>query len=154
MFVPIWLTMVKLKDVDAFIARQTKKDAKLDPVWWWLSGVTKPKVATAVVAISGALLGWALWGKADLKIGDALKGVPELRPDSRFNQDFNAITDNFQIAVDIFKVIVETKPNGFSFSSTRLDKDRTACIDSNLLGIVSTFPINNDDVRLPSKFNE
>ncbi|MCX7062068.1 MAG: efflux RND transporter permease subunit [Gammaproteobacteria bacterium] len=141
MFVPIWLTMVKLKDVDAFIARQTKKDAKLDPIWWWLSGVTKPAVATMVLAASGAMLGWALWGKADLKVGDALKGVPELRPDSRFNQDFNAITDNFQIAVDIFKVIAETRPNGCVSYQLMDQADRFAWKMENTDGVQSTLSL-------------
>jgi len=141
MFVPIWLTMVKLKDVNAFIDRQTKKDAKLDPIWWWLSGVTKPAVATGVLAVSGAMLGWALWGKADLKIGDALKGVPELRPDSRFNQDFNAITDNFQIAVDIFKVIAETKPNGCVSYQLMDQADRFAWKMENTDGVQSTLSL-------------
>ncbi|WP_438887507.1 hypothetical protein, partial [Bacillus cereus group sp. BC307] len=87
---------------------------------------------------SGAMLGWALWGKADLKIGDALKGVPELRPDSRFNQDFNAITDNFQIAVDIFKVIAETKPNGCVSYQLMDQADRFAWKMENTDGVQST----------------
>ncbi|WP_428383471.1 efflux RND transporter permease subunit [Nevskia ramosa] len=141
MFVPIWLTMIKLKDVNAFIDRQTKKDAKLDPIWWWLSGVTKPAVATGVMVACGAMLGWALWGKADLKVGDALKGVPELRPDSRFNQDFNAITDNFQIAVDIFKVIAETKPNGCVSYQLMDQADRFAWKMENTAGVQSTLSL-------------
>ncbi len=131
MLVPIWLTMIKLKDVDAFIVRQEKKDKVLDKVWWWLSGVTKPAVATAILVVCGATLGWALWGKQDLKIGDAIKGVPELRPDSRFNQDFNAITGNFQIAVDQLKVIAESKPNG--------------CVDYQLMDQVDRFSWRMDN---------
>ncbi len=125
MFVPIWLTMVKLKDVDAFIARQNARDAVLDKTWWWLSGVTKPAVASVILLCCAGLAGWAFWAKDGLQIGDALKGVPELRPDSRFNQDFNAITDNFEIAVDIFKVIAESQPNG--------------CIDYELMDQVDRF---------------
>ena len=131
MFVPIWLTMVKLKDVDAFIARQEKKDKVLDKAWWWLSGVTKPAVATTILLVCGATLGWAMYGKQFLKIGDAIKGVPELRPDSRFNQDFNAITGNFQIAVDQLKVIAENKPNG--------------CVDYQLMNQIDRFSWRMDN---------
>jgi len=131
MLVPIWLTMIKLRNVDAFIERQNKKDAVLDKVWWWLSGVTKPRVATAILICCGVVLGWAMWGKQDLKIGDAIKGVPELRPDSRFNQDFNAITNNFQIAVDQLKVIAESKPNG--------------CVDYQLMNQVDRFSWDMDN---------
>ena len=133
MFVPIWLTMVKLRNVDAFIARQQKKDAVLDKAWWWLSGVTQVKTATIILVCCGAVLGWALWGKQDLKIGDAIKGVPELRPDSRFNQDFNAITDNFQIAVDQLKIIAESKPNG--------------CVDYQLMNQVDRFSWQMDNTE-------
>ncbi|WP_051749451.1 efflux RND transporter permease subunit [Nevskia soli] len=131
MLVPIWLTMIRLKNVDAFIERQNKKDAVLDKVWWWLSGVTKPGVASVILIFCGAVLGWALWGKQDLKIGDAIKGVPELRPDSRFNQDFNAITNNFQIAVDQLKVVAESKPNG--------------CVDYQLMNQVDRFSWDMDN---------
>ncbi|HWY24112.1 MAG TPA: MMPL family transporter [Nevskia sp.] len=131
MLVPIWLTMIKLKNVDAFIERQNRKDAVLDKAWWWLSGVTQPKVATAILMSCGVVLGWALWEKQDLKIGDAIKGVPELRPDSRFNQDFNAITNNFQIAVDQLKVIAESKPNG--------------CVDYQLMNQVDRFSWQMDN---------
>ena len=42
-------------------------------------------------------------------IGDAAAGVPELRPDSRYNLDTRVITNEFSIGVDILTVIVETK---------------------------------------------
>ena len=139
MLVPIWLTMIRLKNVDAFIERQNKKDAVLDKVWWWLSGVTQPKVATIILVCCGATLGWAMWGKQDLKIGDAIKGVPELRPDSRFNQDFNAITNNFQIAVDQLKVIAESKPNGCVDYQLMNQVDRFSWDMDNTPGVASTL---------------
>jgi predicted RND superfamily exporter protein len=139
MLVPIWLTMVKLKDVNAFIERQNKKDAVMDKAWWWLSGVTQPKVATAVLLSCSVILGWAMWGKQDLKIGDAIKGVPELRPDSRFNQDFNEITGNFQIAVDQLKVIAESKPNGCVDYQLMNQVDRFMWRMDNTPGVASTL---------------
>ena len=133
MFVPIWLTMIRLRNVDAFIERQNRKDKVLDKVWWWLSGVTRPKPATVVLLCCGVVLGWALWGKQGLQTGDAIKGVPELRPDSRFNQDFNTITNNFQIAVDQLKVIAESKPNG--------------CVDYQLMNQVDRFSWQMDNTE-------
>ncbi|MFA5939321.1 MAG: efflux RND transporter permease subunit [Sinimarinibacterium sp.] len=141
MFVPIWLTMVKLKDVKGFIERQSKRDAVLDKAWWWLSGVTRIPVASAVIVVCAVITGWSFWAAKDLKIGDALKGVPELRPDSRFNQDFNAITDNYQIAVDIFKVIAETKPNGCIDYELMDQVDRFAWRMENTAGVQSTLSL-------------
>jgi predicted RND superfamily exporter protein len=141
MFVPIWLTMVKLKNVDAFIARQNARDAVLDKTWWWLSGVTKLPVACVILLCCSVLAGWAYWAKDGLQIGDALKGVPELRPDSRFNQDFNAITDNFEIAVDIFKVIAESQPNGCIDYELMDQVDRFAWKMENTEGVQSTLSL-------------
>lgn len=123
--VPIWLTHLEVKDVHAFVERNRAKDAKLKPIWWKLSAVTQPKVGALILIFCGVVAGWSHWAAKGLQIGDAIKGVPELRPDSRFNQDFNAITDNYQIAVDIFKVVAETKPNG--------------CIDYELMEQVDRF---------------
>ncbi len=140
-FVPIWLTMIRIKDVDAFIERQNRRDAVLDKAWWWLSGVTRPKVAVMVLAVCTVIAGWSFHAKRDLQIGDALEGVPELRPDSRFNQDFRAITDNFQIAVDIFKVIAETRPNGCIDYQLMEQVDRFAWHMHNTAGVQSTLSL-------------
>jgi predicted RND superfamily exporter protein len=141
LFVPIWLTMIKIKDVDAFVERQNKRDAVLDKGWWWLSGVTRAPVAVGVIVIAAVITGWSFWAAKDLKIGDAIKGVPELRPDSRFNQDFNAITDNYDIAVDIFKVIAEMPPNGCIDYQLVEQIDRFAWQLENNPGVQSTLSL-------------
>jgi predicted RND superfamily exporter protein len=141
MFVPIWLTMIRIQDVEGFIERQNKRDAVLDKLWWWMSGVTRIPVAATVIIVCAIVAGWSFWAAKDLKIGDALKGVPELRPDSRFNQDFNAITDNFQIAVDIFKVIAESKPNGCIDYQLMNQIDRFTWQMENTAGVQSTLSL-------------
>ncbi len=125
MFVPIWLTMVRLPNVELFCARQARRAAVLDKFWWWLSAVTRRDVAAAVLAASLVVLGGSLWGSQKLIIGDALDGIPELRPDSRLNQDFRAITGNFDIAVDQLKVIAESRPDG--------------CVDYELMSQIDRF---------------
>jgi len=50
-----------------------------------------------------------VWKGRETPIGDTQAGVPELRPDSRYNQDSNVITTKFSIGVDILNVIVEAK---------------------------------------------
>ncbi|MES0873740.1 efflux RND transporter permease subunit [Sinimarinibacterium thermocellulolyticum] len=141
LFVPIWLTMIRIKDVDAFVERQNKRDAVLDKLWWWLSGVTHKPVAVSVFVVAAGITAWSFWAAKDLKIGDAIKGVPELRPDSRFNQDFNAITDNYDIAVDIFKVIAEMPPNGCIDYEQVEQIDRFAWQLENNPGVQSTLSL-------------
>ena len=48
----------------------------------------------------------------DLQIGDLDPGAPELRAESRYNQDAAMIVEKFSIGVDIMTTIVETLPDG------------------------------------------
>src|SRR3546814_11273030 len=60
--------------------------------------------------IAAVLFGWGFWKGEELKVGDSQAGVPELLPDSRFNNDMAMINANFTIGTDIFKVIAEMDP--------------------------------------------
>ncbi len=46
-----------------------------------------------------------------LQIGDLDPGAPELRADSRYNQDVAYMTANYSVSSDIFAVIVKTPPD-------------------------------------------
>ena len=73
---------------------------------WRASPSARNALVIIVVAI---LLGvFGIWKGRETPIGDTQAGVPELRPDSRYNQDSNIITTKFSIGVDILNVIVET----------------------------------------------
>ncbi|HEY0973504.1 MAG TPA: efflux RND transporter permease subunit [Solimonas sp.] len=105
---PIWLTYMNVKDVDAFVQKQEKREAVFNPFFRWLSGITKPVPAAIAILCLALIYGWASWQARGMLYGDAQEGVPELRPDSRYNQDSHAITENFTIGTDIIKVIAET----------------------------------------------
>ncbi|MFT4048153.1 MAG: hypothetical protein QM661_15865 [Solimonas sp.] len=107
---PILLTWVDIGDPVAFQAKQDRRDGVFDPLWRWISGIVQPKPAIVAILIGAALYGWSFWKGEDLQVGDSQKGAPELLPDSRFNQDMVAITDNFSIGTDIFKVVAELDP--------------------------------------------
>lgn len=109
---PIMLTFVEIKDLDKFKRGQEARENLLAPLWDLLSRATDRGPAVVILLISGVLLGWSVWMKPALTIGDAIEGVPELRPESRFNQDFREIIGNFEIGVDQLKIIAETRPNG------------------------------------------
>jgi predicted RND superfamily exporter protein len=53
-----------------------------------------------------------LYVARDLKIGDLDPGAPELRADSRYNQDVAFMIDNYSVSTDVFAVIVKTEENG------------------------------------------
>jgi uncharacterized protein len=76
--------------------------------WVRLSGITRRGPALLVLAVSVLLFGVGLWGGQYLKIGDLDQGAPELRPDSRYNQDNAFLTENYSTSTDVFVVMAET----------------------------------------------
>ena len=103
---PILLSFVKFKDVDAYRENRQKGEARLDGIWRSLSTLTTRKRAIPVLLISVLLAGWGLYKGNDLQIGDLQSGVPELREEARYNVDSRVITSKFAIGVDVLSVIV------------------------------------------------
>lgn len=85
---------------------------RMDRVWYRVARLAKPWPALAVILLACGLLGYGAVRGTDVKIGDLHRGVPELRPDSRYNQDSIMVADHFSIGVDMVKVIVETPADG------------------------------------------
>ncbi|MDX1497754.1 MAG: MMPL family transporter, partial [Salinisphaeraceae bacterium] len=105
---PVILTWVQLRDVDKFRRRQRQRKELGDRLWKILASTTEKGPATAIVLLCTVILGASIWKYQDLQIGDLQTGVPELRPDSRYNQDSGVITQNFTIGVDLMKIMAET----------------------------------------------
>ncbi len=128
---PILLSYVKTGR--RYKRRVDQQAQLLRPVWGFFERAAEPKSATVIIAVAIALLGFGLWKGSDVKIGDMHRGVPELRTDSRYNQDSKVITEKFSIGVDLITVIVETKPDG--------------CIDYDIMTAIDRFAwhMNNVD---------
>lgn len=109
---PCLLSYATLPNPQKFREHQKRRDALFAPVWHFLSAITERKVAVMVLAGAVAVSIGASIMRTHLKIGELHAGVPELRPDSRYNLDSAAVVQNFAIGVDILKVIAETKKNG------------------------------------------
>ncbi len=80
--------------------------------------VERPRAA-AIVAIAAVTLGAGLIQAHKLKVGDYGIGVPELRPDSRYNLDNAKIIEKFAIGVNTLGVVVQTR--GVQGACTRYD---------------------------------
>lgn len=85
---------------------------QMRPLWEGLSKVSTRGPAAVIIAIAVGLFIFGAWKGSQVRIGDLLAGVPELRPDSRYNMDSQAVTDHFSIGVDLINVIVEVGENG------------------------------------------
>lgn len=138
---PIWLTWIDIGDVEAFAAKQEKRDAIFDPLWRLLSQMTNPKAAIVSILIAGLLLGWSLWKGKELQVGDSQAGVPELLPDSRYNKDTAAVQANFAIGTDIIKVIAETEPEACVKYDVMDQIDRFGWRMDNTEGVQSTISL-------------
>ncbi|MDF1723471.1 MAG: MMPL family transporter [Alcanivorax sp.] len=82
---------------------QNKMESK-SPLWEGLAHFIQPKLAGMTVIIAIVLAGLGAWYSQGLKIGDLGKGAPELRADSRYNQDNHFITSHFSTSTDLMTV--------------------------------------------------
>ncbi len=104
---PVLVSWVKWDD--KYKARVEQRQAKLAEHWRRLARITERGPALGVIVVAVLLGAFGVWKGHQTPIGDTQSGVPELRPDSRYNQDSHIITQKFSIGVDILNVIVETK---------------------------------------------
>jgi uncharacterized protein len=136
---PCLLSYVKLGDPQRFREHQFRRDRIFDGLWKLLSVITrKPVAAVALtVAVISSAASW--WISRDLAIGELHAGVPELRPDSRYNRDSARIVEEFSIGVDVLKVIAENQPDGCIDHATMDAIDRFAWRMENTEGVQSTL---------------
>lgn len=104
------------------------------PLWWRLSALATPGPALWVFAISLLLLGVGATKARQLQIGDIGSGAPELRADSRYNQDNQKIISSYSIGLDVLSVFL-----------TVTDRSE-ACLDPNVMRAVETFDFNMREV--------
>ena len=76
------------------------------PLWWRLSALATPGPALWVFAISLLLLAAGAYKARDLATGDIGAGAPELRADSRYNQDNHSIIRSYSIGLDVLSVFL------------------------------------------------
>jgi hypothetical protein len=102
--------------------------AGTDRIWGRIAAEMKPGPSLIVIIVCFSLGLWGWYKSRQVKIGDLFAGVPELRQDSRYNQDTRIITSKFSIGVDILSVIVETVPNG--------------CVDHDVVSLMDEFEMH------------
>lgn len=109
---PAMLSYMQLPNIPKFREAQELRERMGDAVFKKMAVLTHRGPATFVVIIMVALSIFGASQYHNVQIGDTTEGVPELRPDSRFNQDARAIAQNFTMGVDHLKVVVESFDDG------------------------------------------
>lgn len=107
MMLPLIISHLSLGS-SARAARPTHDEAR-HPLWWRLSALAEPRPALMVFAISLVLLGFGVFKARELAVGDIGPGAPELRADSRYNQDNQRIIDSYSIGLDVLAVFLQTQ---------------------------------------------
>ena len=122
--------------------RVERRQHALAALWRRLSGITARGPALAIIAVAAviAVAGW--WKGRETPIGDTQSGVPELRPQSRYNLDNDVITSKFSIGVDVLTVIVRSKEPVCVSHDLMTEVDRFAWHMQNVAGVqdVITLP--------------
>jgi predicted RND superfamily exporter protein len=114
---------------------------RLNRFWMHVSRTAKPWPAAALILLALVLLIFGAMHASRIKIGDLHKGVPELRPTSRYNLDSKAITEHFSIGVDMLNVIVETIADGCIDYTIMENIDRFAWRLANTQGVQSVVSL-------------
>ena len=107
LLLPIVLSHLKLE-------RRAGRRSTLDgvgrhPLWWRLSRFAERRTGIAVLAAAVLLVAVGTWQSRFLHTGDIGNGAPELREQSRYNQDSRRIVEGYNVGVDVLTVIVETQ---------------------------------------------
>ena len=111
LLLPVLLSFVKMANAHKYRERVFKKAQESSAFWNWLATFSQPKRALGTIIVAGILFVLAFWKAGDMKIGDSEVGVPELRPESRYNMDAVKISEEFSLGVDVITIVAETLPN-------------------------------------------
>jgi predicted RND superfamily exporter protein len=107
MLLPILLSYLRMSK--AALAREAYQEGAVHRFWRVAARGVERRRATMIVAVAGVILLGGLLQAHNLKVGDYGIGVPELRPDSRYNLDNRKIIEKFAIGVNTLGVVAQTK---------------------------------------------
>lgn len=97
------------------VARASEPHKPMDQMHWlwrFLLMFTRRRPAAVAIVVGVLLAAMGLYVAKDLQIGDLDPGAPELRADSRYNQDVAYNVAHYSVSTDVFAVIVKTPPDG------------------------------------------
>ena len=106
LLLPVLLSYTRLSP--AAIERSRRQERRGERLWAWLKQAARPRRAALILVIAAVIFALGLHQSRALRTGDLGAGVPELRAESRYNQDVEVITHAFSIGVDVLSVMVQT----------------------------------------------
>jgi len=125
---PILMSYYKFSPAEA--KKLSGKETAGDWLWEKLGPIAERRTAWIAIVIGAALLAFGISQARHLHIGDLGKGVPELKPEARYNQDVEMIVSHFAIGVDNLQIIAEAKA---------ASEDDSPCVDREVMEKVEDF---------------
>jgi len=125
---PILMSYYKFSPEEA--SKLAGKETAGDWLWERLGPLATPRMAWVAIAVGVVLLAFGISQARHLHIGDLGKGVPELKPDARYNQDVEMIVGHFAIGVDNLQIIAEAPP---------ADDEDSPCVNREVMEKVEDF---------------
>jgi hypothetical protein len=107
MMLPILLSHLTLSR--GVVEKEASQEKRTHRIWQAAAGCVQPARARLIILVSAAILAVGAYQAHNLKVGDYGIGVPELRPDSRYNRDNAKIIEKFAIGVNTLGVVAQTK---------------------------------------------
>src|SRR4051812_41711374 len=107
MLLPILLSYLAMSR--EAVQKEAFQEGRVHRFWRTAAKGVERGRATAIVGVSAVVLALGLYQAHHLKVGDYGIGVPELRPDSRYNLDNARIVQKFAIGVNTLGVVAQTK---------------------------------------------
>ncbi len=135
------LLLYRLNLGERYRERLKGVDRRREQAWTYLARITGRRPAAIALGASLVLFVVAIIAGRGIQIGDTHAGVPELRPDSRYNLDSAVITEKFSIGLDILTTIVETVPDGCVEHDVMDMIDRFQWQLANVPGVQSTISL-------------
>jgi predicted RND superfamily exporter protein len=113
---PILLSYIDYRDAARTRARRLAGLDRYDGIWRSFTRLTERGPAAAMLLLAAGLAALGYVGGQGLQVGDSRVGVPELRPEARFNQDAIRINEHFALSVDAITIVAEARPDACTLS--------------------------------------
>ena len=122
--------------------------------WTALGRLTERRAATVAVALAAVVTIVCTVEMLDLRIGDLDPGAPELRQDSRYNQDSAYITAHYGLSSDQFVVIMTNPDDGCRLYGNLQLMDQLALALRQTEGVQATSSLAESTRFITAALNE
>lgn len=122
--------------------------------WRVLTWFATTRGAATALSVAVVLMVLGLYVAQGLQIGDLDRGAPELRADSRYNQDNDFITANYSTSSDVFVVMAVTAADQCSAFETLSSVERFQYAMQSVPGVQSSVSLADLSKRITAGLNE